>query len=380
MKKPFLYIFAAFVFAISLLIPPPASAQEYTPNKVDYFPEQNAQELPPEGIHENFDENGNSLGWTKYEYQYLDNGVLHIMATSVNEDGSPRISVPTPPTENEEIFDLLIARQMAIAESQGQMSWLRIDSDESDEIDDAFKYAGVTQEQIDAIKTALEQLDDVEIEQDDIDPTIENLSTEEAFTLVKETLGTLIDEMQIKYEEILTPEQLQRMREYELVAPSLVESIDSDLPFTLLPNFDAYRALDLSDEQLEQLEAIQNEAEAGFNSQFDNPKNLIKEYSEDHEEKARRIKAQNSEKMQNLRLKVRGILTPEQISRLEKLESEISVRLTTGSESAAADTNNATNSEPKEWQPNENSWKPGDPMPDEMKVEIKQPGRFPRAL
>ncbi|MGL6197093.1 MAG: hypothetical protein ACRC2T_19960 [Thermoguttaceae bacterium] len=360
MKKIFLPILTVLVFAVFSSIQNPVSAQEERLIIIDN-PYETLQ--GEENGNVNIVENVNKDEPIEYEY------------------------APTQGSVGQEFMSFAI-QKAAIAESQGNISWARLLDEPAGSLDDVLNYVELSPEQVEAINNSINEIvRELETEVNKFFSSNTDSASEAEIAAflsnISEEYDKVIDEIQAKFEEVLTPEQLQQMKEYELVAPSVLETVygsDEAAMFPTLPNFGAYSALDLSEEQLHQLDAIQAEAEADFKTQFDELKNILKETGgsliDPNNEKLRDLKAKNAEKFQNLRLKVHGILTPEQLARLEELESKITTKQKKAAQSTASETNGDT--EPKEWRPDANSWKPGDPLPEDMKVDIKPPTRFPR--
>jgi Spy/CpxP family protein refolding chaperone len=179
-----------------------------------------------------------------------------------------------------------------------------------------------------------------------------------------ELYSQAFDEMDTVVRETLTPFQLQALREYDLVNPLDVEEI----MLGVSTNFDAYEALDLSEEQREQLKEILEEEVAQSQKMFEEIEKTLSNPGENLEESGFLEKGKaNAVK---IREKIQKILTPQQRERLDQLKEEISKKLAQIKEKKASEP-------PKEDDSWKDAWKPGDPIPEEFQ-QPTPPIRFPR--
>ncbi|MGL6194256.1 MAG: Spy/CpxP family protein refolding chaperone [Thermoguttaceae bacterium] len=297
---------------------------------------------------------------------------------------------------------------LIIANSQGKLSFVRITNDMTIFKSGVFQnYLGLTDEQLEKFNNVGEKANIMFESLDDITPeAYQNFSEDEKAATreqIMTTFDTAVKMSDDTYNETLTPEQIQKMRELELIIPE--DMFGDDFPFPM-PNFDAYLALDLTDEQIAELDTMRDAAEAEFKQQFgevvdsfrelaktaesiENPENpekpspelvaLIEKMSEQTAEQAKL----NKEKNVKIHSNVKGILTPEQLEKLAKLEIEVKNRFESiqkklqAKNDAEKEASSDDTAKSEEWRPDENSWKPGDPLPENMKVEPKKGGRFP---
>jgi len=203
---------------------------------------------------------------------------------------------------------------------------------------------------------------------------------------------------------ILTPEQQQKIQELQLVR---MEDIPIVSPYL-------FEALGLTDEQKQQMEEIQEELETEFESQLEDFVNgqlflvsmaydeleklgvkdidgmmeewdtVISVLAENPEYKQVMDEAQSRSKQFSTQFRTRlyEVLTDEQWIRLQDLINNPpehilafrkAFRLSGGDEETAEMTD-----KPDVWVPGPNSWRPGDPIPEEYRIERNRRSRFPR--
>jgi hypothetical protein len=223
---------------------------------------------------------------------------------------------------------------------------------------------------------------------------------------VREVLREQFENGRKIQEEILTPEQLQRLAALELIMNS-----ENDIP-TLNPQ--SYASLGLSDQQQEELVTIFRESKAELKeitlSMIYGMQELAKEIlspyrtpNEDDsesfnkklamlfetlpqeeirtiEQKVEAFFAEKSPRKQNaiierIETKINALLTLQQREQYAKLKKELSEQLELARKEQIAK-QKEKKPEDYEWL---NSWKPGDPIP-EGAVPPLPPSRFPRGL
>ena len=219
--------------------------------------------------------------------------------------------------------------------------------------------------------------------------------SEEELTQFENTVGTFIggaiDTFDSIFKETLTPPQLQLVREYNLAMPDIFSRVlqeisdeSDDAPIAI--NFDAYEALDLSEEQRETLARLQEESEAEMQPVWDDVKTLLGDFIEETQKESpnemamlrflgrfNQIKNKVTSLAKKTRENVEANLTPEQKERLAQIREEVPLRLAKIKEEL----------EKKKAEPQDDSWKdawkPGDPIPEHLKSP--QPKRrFPFRL
>ena len=214
-------------------------------------------------------------------------------------------------------------------------------------------------------------------------------------------------------DKTLTPEQKQK----------LGESLLANMPEILLPFPAMFEALDLTDAQRQQMEQIQQEFEPEFEKTIEIWVNgattlLMKEamtleigesdeLGEEEEPTTRESETDKQEKFLAEHPELRGILeemlssvdtfstkfktrmfdvlTDEQWTRLQDLidnppEHALVFRKVLKEQSGEAEESEEREKSEKAevWQPGPNSWKPGDAIPEEYRIERNQRSRFPR--
>ena len=293
--------------------------------------------------------------------------------------------------------------------------------------DDLREGLGVSQEQRQSIKDMTQNIGlmsiqdgrivaadpDVQLIQDEIDklgrnPYAENLSEEtrkQAFDLdLKQTELVRIKTQNI-INETLTPDQLQKVKEFQISAMSL----PSAMPF-ITPGM--FEALDLSDDQKKQLDAIKKDMDSDFEKQMDKWGEIQLKFSEkiqeavdkklegvtDPEERlkiminpgqeiGRRVREENPDLQREwneaiesgqgfsnkLKFRMFDVLTDEQMERMAQLIDNPPdyVKRTLRRWRGNGD------SETGEWKPGPDSWKPGDGIPEEYRQQ-REERRFPR--
>ncbi len=190
------------------------------------------------------------------------------------------------------------------------------------------------------------------------------------------------------FKETLTPPQLQAAREYELTLPSVVSQLvgqisnDPENVPDITLNFDAYQALDLSDEQKEKLAELQKESDKEMQPILDDVKKLMEILLEDQANdkepdmekltlKVLAIRDKAASNAKKTKEKLEQNLTPEQRERLAKIREEMPQKLAKIKEELAK-----KKAEPQRDDSWKDAWKPGDPLPEG--VEPQQPKRrFP---
>jgi len=190
--------------------------------------------------------------------------------------------------------------------------------------------------------------------------------------------------------ETLTESQLQLAREYNLVMPGVLErmlaQLSDDVP-SIVTNFDAYEALDLSDEQREVLTKLQKTSQEEMQPLWSE----VHVFLEDLFEKAKNAESPEDFDLSGIIAKVNGLknkaaalakktkeqieanLTPEQKERLSQIREEVPKRIAKIMEELEK-----KKSEPQDdsWK---DAWKPGDPIPEHLQApEPKR--RFPFGL
>lgn len=188
----------------------------------------------------------------------------------------------------------------------------------------------------------------------------------------------IYDQVAAKLEEIVTPEQLQKMRQLDLQ----IESPMVEAGFPLI-NFEAYTALDLSDSQKKQLDKIREESlpeqqkyMAEMLQLMPKPGQRPKpEEMQSLQEKMTKKTEDGKKLLAKIRSRILVTLDKKQQDKLERLLVE----------RPAYVTNRFKLSQPtkpvdaKKFDAWKSSWKPGDPLPEEFLQEEKRQrrGRFP---
>jgi len=238
-------------------------------------------------------------------------------------------------------------------------------------------------------------------------PFSENSSEEtltKFFDLQTKMQEVLFTKMNSIVNESLAPDQLKKVKEFQI-------SMMSEMPIVSPGMFEA---LDLSDSQKKQLDEIKKEMEPEFLKSLDKMIDSQMKFSEkfqdalddklagvtDHEEQRKIIEAivkkireenpdiQREEKemledgklfTNKLKFRMFDVLTDEQMERMAQLidnppdyvrKAIAQIRKQMGHDDSPV-------SESGEWKPGPNSWKPGDPIPEEY-LQQRQERRFPR--
>lgn len=221
---------------------------------------------------------------------------------------------------------------------------------------------------------------------------------------VQDRLAKLSEEMTVYYfersqkdfENALTPEQLKIVHETEIAL----------LPEIGMVNPAMFEALDLSDEQRKEMEAIKTEMEAQFNLLVEDAikaqndiKDLLysylknekiashgefeKKFKETHEkpdcqEKIKKIRHDHNERgrqfLSRFKTKMLDVLTDEQLAKMGKLINEPPAYLAKFLENSRKQ--REAMAKAGQWQPGPGSWQPGDPIPKEYLEQRK--ARFPK--
>lgn len=272
------------------------------------------------------------------------------------------------------VAELRMTQEILRAESQGKLLIGRmVDSEEENKAFVAL--AGISEPQrihiqtkyAEFIETFSETVESIENRAKD-----RNLSPEELTVLendISQSLSGAADHCDTIIRETLTPEQLLRAREIDLALPSVLEMEDRDENVNdFLTNFAAYRALDLSEEQSEAFDEMQEQWNQEFQKVFEDAKSKIANDDKDGDgeatEKIKRISAK-------YQTKIDETLTQEQKEKLATLRKEIPEKLA----ALQLQQENQLAEQDDSWK---NSWKPGDPLPKDMEhlVQPKTP-RFP---
>ena len=225
--------------------------------------------------------------------------------------------------------------------------------------------------------------------------------TEEAqqhfFYLIRKQRQIEEEKLEAAINTLLTSEQIQNIKEFQI-------SVLSDDSF-VTPNM--FEALDLSDEQRKQLDAIKQEmipeiekyidqqAELGmFDVRLDAEFRKIlntatsleenkkywdelwpamkKEAAPKHQQKQDEFEASIKKLTHTLKIKMFDVLTDEQWNRVVQLidnPPELIKRIRVAK---------AAKEKKEVWAPGPNSWRPGDPIPEGYRQQRQERGRFPR--
>ena len=218
--------------------------------------------------------------------------------------------------------------------------------------------------------------------------------TEIGHVILQETMANAVS-------EILTPDQIQKIREFQISAMSEI----------MVPSPRMFEALDLSDAQKKQLDGIKKEMQPEFEKYIDmrldiqskwgetfrealgkkldgveDPKErerIVKEVKESvqranpaHQRESNEIEETGKKFVDKLKIRMFDVLTDEQWKRMLNLidnppdyvEFYIKTRKEQRGESEKAEAVG----------PGPNSWKPGDPIPEGYRQQRQERGRFPR--
>lgn len=189
------------------------------------------------------------------------------------------------------------------------------------------------------------------------------------------------------YREALTPIQFQNVMEYELAVPPCFSYFfgDADDDVVLL-NLSAYEALDLSEEQKKMMQEFQKALDAQWKDFFEEymefasesfalmqsstQEGLSEENKQNLVKKLEKLTERKKSISQKNRKTINEILTQEQKDRLAALREEMPKKLAAIREELAKQ---VAESSDDSWK---DSWKPGDPLPEEAVPSQREP-RFP---
>ena len=252
------------------------------------------------------------------------------------------------------------------------------------------------------------------------DPYGEKLTAEQKQTIIanhEKTRAIYQTETQKDIENLLTPEQMQAVREYEL-------AMMGESPIL---NPSMFESLDLTDEQREQMETIKKTLEPVFGQiveelvkaedelqqwrfdmfeeigikfdengrpvdengrSLDNPEamrgkmNLMeRKFSENVEVRTRmeRLSERAKDFMRGFQFEMLDVLTDEQLAKMQRIidnPPEYVKKVRDRQQAARAERERQENNR---WQPGPGSWRPGDPIPAEYLEQRQRRSRFPRA-
>ena len=196
----------------------------------------------------------------------------------------------------------------------------------------------------------------------------------------------LIDAVADILDEILTPQQLQKIKESQLVSMG-------ELP--LIPT-SIFEALDLTDTQRQEMEKIKKELESKFEAVLDEFENSIMmsqgtakkdvERYKLYKKKQEELMSKGKEFSTNFKMQMFDVLSDEQWKRLQRLIDNppehakifrAKLKEQNG-ESEAVAIEKPETAEKEVWQPGPNSWKPGDAIPEAYRQQRNERGKFPR--
>ena len=214
--------------------------------------------------------------------------------------------------------------------------------------------------------------------------------------LLEEMTVYYFEESQKDLENALTPEQMIVVHETEISLLSEMGMVNPAM----------FEALDLTEEQRQEMEAIKTEMEEQFDILIEDAikanndiKDLFYSYMKDEKissyedfdkkyseisakpeckEKQQKIRMDHEEKgrqfLSRFRTKMLDVLTDEQLARMENLIKSPPAYLAKILEAHRKEREAMAKS--GQWQPGINSWQPGDPIPEEYKEHRKS--RFPK--
>lgn len=195
----------------------------------------------------------------------------------------------------------------------------------------------------------------------------------------QENTFKLIENADAKAAEILTPAQIAKFREFDLHMNQMMQQIG--LPFF---NFESYTALDLTPDQQKQLHEIRD----GFRQeQFDQMEEMMKLLPKRGEKpdpaKAKEIAKKQQELNEKdkrlfaqMKMKTQSILTREQFAKLEEILKKTPDCLTSMLKRRSLPLPKIDEKKYEAWK---DSWKPGDPIPEEFRRHEKaRRSAFPR--
>jgi len=178
-------------------------------------------------------------------------------------------------------------------------------------------------------------------------------------------------------EEVLSPEHLQQIQE------TLLANM-AEIPFVTPSMFEV---LNLTDVQKEQMEQIKKELEPEFEAALENwmtgYKTLQKMTAEDPEHKKIVTEIQSKGQAFAIRFRTRmfDVLSDEQWVRLQNLidnPPEHALIFRKALKELSGEDDESKGEESGEWVPGPNSWRPGDAIPMQYRLERNTRGRFPR--
>lgn len=226
----------------------------------------------------------------------------------------------------------------------------------------------------------------MESQKDTVKPGLEQILFAVADTEDPEEIAGYVEDMNAIYDaiftarqeklaEIVTPEQLAKMRQLELQQSSLLAQIG--VPIF---NFDSYLGLGLSKEQEGRLENISSEM---LKEQLDLMDDFIKNASVNPEDRKDPKRLQELAKKQGeiaekgkqlisrIKARIIGILTKDQLERLEKLQADLPEFIKNkGKKFGVKAPQEIANDDWKK------SWKPGDPIPEHVREREKAKRRL----
>jgi Ni/Co efflux regulator RcnB len=222
-----------------------------------------------------------------------------------------------------------------------------------------------------------------------------------------------LTETQKDVENTLTPEQMQKVREYEMALMSEVPILNPSM----------FECLDMTDEQRQQMKAIKKELEPEFEKiieelvdiedrlkelRFDilvengiafdtrgnlvtNDGKLLERTKTDElmakstqanaiQQLSKQINERSSNFMRGFQVKMLDVLTDEQLVRMQQIidnPPEYVKKRRDQMQKERAE-REKTRKEKNDWAPGPDSWRPGDPIPEEYREERNKRGNFPR--
>lgn len=280
------------------------------------------------------------------------------MYVRVEVGGEMPVVEDVPPSDPPmpDAINSVMLEEILLAESRGKVVFARLLGANGLDEADYMQLTGITEEQkaiVEAKSDSFEEpltsrFNELGKDFDEKTPEEQAAIEEECRSLFREA----VDTMHATFCETLTPEQLQRVRELELVLPSVIFG-GGDMELDSM-NSDAYEALGLSDEQRKELDAILEEMNR-------EQKELMKEFVAFVTNPEPEQGAAYLEKWKALRTRFKAralaLLTAEQQAKLEILHGDWAKKI--ASIQAAEEGNDMP--EDDSWK---KSWKPGDPIPE----------------
>lgn len=188
-----------------------------------------------------------------------------------------------------------------------------------------------------------------------------------------------IEDAEAKAAEILTPAQITKFREFDLHMNQMMQQIG--LPFF---NFESYTALDLTTEQQKQLHEIRDEFREEQLAQIDETMKLMPKPGEKPDpkkmqemmKKQQELGEKSKQLVARMKAKVQSILTREQTAKLETILKKTPDCLTSMLKRRSLPLPKIDEKKYDAWK---DSWKPGDPIPEEYRRHEKaRRSAFPR--